>query len=256
MALNSNVVASGDDALYTQYNDIRKDIIQRAGEYAIAGGTTDVLTLAVDAQITAYITGQVIIFQASATNTGAVTINVNSIGAKAIKRKNGDALSAGDIVNGRIYFVIYNGINFYLYEFIADSQSALLVGGVASNADSLHTHTGLVLQTFIHTFTYSLSTASGTTVIAHGLGISPKLIKAEAYYGGLRSLGSSDGTSNKCIYFDSSNALNSSTRCIYLGDSSNRQEATITVDATNITVNWTKAGIPTGTSAILLTAWE
>ena len=53
--LDSAVVAGGDDALATQYNNLRKDVLQNAGDYENAGGTGDIITLSVDAQITAYL---------------------------------------------------------------------------------------------------------------------------------------------------------------------------------------------------------
>lgn len=53
-------------------------------------------------------------FKAGGTNTGAATLNVDSLGAVAIKRLNGDALSAGDIVSGGIYDVAFDGTNYVL----------------------------------------------------------------------------------------------------------------------------------------------
>lgn len=41
-------------------------------------------------------------------NTGASTLNINSIGAKSIKRADGSALQAGDIIAGSIIQLIYN----------------------------------------------------------------------------------------------------------------------------------------------------
>lgn len=53
-------------------------------------------------------------FKAGGTNTGAATLNVDSLGAVAVKRLNGDALSAGDIVSGGIYDVAFDGTNYVL----------------------------------------------------------------------------------------------------------------------------------------------
>ena len=45
----------------------------------------------------------IVLFKANFTNTGAVTLNLNSLGAKAIKKNDGaTALVANDIVSGQI----------------------------------------------------------------------------------------------------------------------------------------------------------
>ena len=61
-----------------------------------------------------YATGQTFRLIAAAANTGACTLNINSIGAKAIKRTDGSDLSAGDIALGGAFEVMYDGTNFQL----------------------------------------------------------------------------------------------------------------------------------------------
>jgi hypothetical protein len=64
--------------------------------------------------LTSYTTGQVFRFIAANTNTGAVTLNVNSVGAKAITKCGAVALGAGDIAVGQIAEVVYDGTQFQL----------------------------------------------------------------------------------------------------------------------------------------------
>jgi hypothetical protein len=64
--------------------------------------------------MTAYATGQVFRFIAAGANTGATTININSIGAIAIVKINGSALISGDIPSGAMVSVAYDGTNFQL----------------------------------------------------------------------------------------------------------------------------------------------
>ena len=78
------------------------------------GGTADVITLTTSPAVSAYATGQLFQFVAGGTNTGATTLNVSSLGAKAVKRDVSVALQAGDIVNGGIVLVEYDGTNFQL----------------------------------------------------------------------------------------------------------------------------------------------
>jgi hypothetical protein len=62
----------------------------------------------------AYATGQTFRFVASGANTGATTININSIGAKAITKNGTTALAAGDITSGFVVIVTYDGTQFQI----------------------------------------------------------------------------------------------------------------------------------------------
>jgi hypothetical protein len=55
-----------------------------------------------------------ICFRATGTNTGAATVAVDGLSAVAIKRPNGDALSAGDIVSGGFFDIAFDGTNYKL----------------------------------------------------------------------------------------------------------------------------------------------
>jgi hypothetical protein len=81
------------------------------------GGTGDVITLTPGTAATAYTTGDRYQFDAAATNTGATTVNVSGLGAKAItKRENGTntALESDDMVIGKSYVIAYDGTQFQL----------------------------------------------------------------------------------------------------------------------------------------------
>jgi hypothetical protein len=80
--------------------------------YATSAGT-NAITLALSPVITAYSTGQMFVFKAGGTNTGATTINVNGVGAKDIYH-GGAALTGGEIVSGQMHVIIYNGTQFDL----------------------------------------------------------------------------------------------------------------------------------------------
>jgi hypothetical protein len=75
---------------------------------------TDTLTGSLTPALAAYATGNKFSFIAVATNTGAATINLNSLGAKSITKQGSTALSAGDIVSGQIYIIEYDGTRFQL----------------------------------------------------------------------------------------------------------------------------------------------
>src|SRR5437879_687546 len=68
--------------------------------YAADTGAANAYVISVNAAIVAYVDGQQFSFKASAANTTASTININSIGAISIRRADDSALSANDIVAG------------------------------------------------------------------------------------------------------------------------------------------------------------
>jgi hypothetical protein len=78
----------------------------------IAG--TDTITGSLTPNLTAYAAGQTFRFIAANTNTGATTININSLGAKSITKYGTTALGAGDIVQNASYTIFYDGTQFQL----------------------------------------------------------------------------------------------------------------------------------------------
>jgi hypothetical protein len=73
-------------------------------------------------QVTSYVTGQMFWFVASGTNTGATTLNIDSLGAKNITRGTA-ALAAGDIISGAVALVVYDGTQFQLLSIIRSIQT-------------------------------------------------------------------------------------------------------------------------------------
>lgn len=65
---------------------------------SVAG--TDTITGSMSPALTAYSAGMIAVFNPANTNTGAVTLNINSLGALDVFRYGGDALLAGDLVAG------------------------------------------------------------------------------------------------------------------------------------------------------------
>lgn len=112
---------------------------------------------------------------------------------------------------------------------------------------------------------YNMATASGTQVIAHGLGRIPKIIRMRGSLGGANfaasSQGAYDGTTNSVSWVSSAGTnpglgggdTTNSIRMVENANVSNSQAGVISVDGTNITITWTKTGSPTGTAYI---QWE
>ena len=102
----------------------------------------DTITGTMSPTLGAYATGQMFYFIAAGDNTGAVTLNIDSLGAKAVTRDGSVALAASDIKSGEVVVVVYDGTRFQVVSQLNSSgdarfanvsiASALNVGGVST----------------------------------------------------------------------------------------------------------------------------
>ena len=95
------------------------------GDFYTDSGAADAYVLTVTGSKqspTGYVAGYRTRFIAGNSNTGASTVNAGALGVKDIKRQDGSALSAGDIISGQIIKLEYDGTNFVF--------QANLTGGV------------------------------------------------------------------------------------------------------------------------------
>jgi len=75
---------------------------------------TNTITGSLSPAIAAYAAGQMFWFVAAGANTGATTININSLGAKSITKNGTTALAANDIKSGQTVVIVYDGTQFQL----------------------------------------------------------------------------------------------------------------------------------------------
>lgn len=100
-------------------NDAAREVMAAVSRYRSdtdgvnTSAGTDVITLAASRTMTAYAQGDLYTFKAGGTNTGATTLNVDSLGAKDVQF-NGAACTGGEIVSGLMYTVVYDGTQFQL----------------------------------------------------------------------------------------------------------------------------------------------
>ena len=166
MSYVSSTVAGGDDALATQYNNLRKDSIENAGDYASSTGSANAYALSIDAVVSAYAEKQVFKFKANFANTGPATLNVNTIGALAMKHPNGNDVRAGDIISGQVVVVVHNGTDFTMISEPATPHT--LFGGDGSDG-ALNVTSGTTTidlggeQVVVKNYT-SINIESGATV--------------------------------------------------------------------------------------------
>lgn len=102
---------------------------------SVAG--TDTITASASPAVTAYAAGQTFRFVPANTNTGAVTININSTGAKAITRNGTTALAAGNLATSTVYQITYDGTQFQLTGiYSAATTTASGIVELATNAEA------------------------------------------------------------------------------------------------------------------------
>ena len=94
---------------------------------------TDTITGTLSPALTAYTAGQMFYFVAGGANTGAVTLNIDGLGARNMTRHGSIALVAGDILSGEVCVVVYDGTRFQLLN--PASYTNLNVTGVLALAD-------------------------------------------------------------------------------------------------------------------------
>lgn len=126
---HTNVAAASSRTDYARASQVMDGSLT----WPTVGGTGDAITLAHSPAQTAYTTGMVIRFKAGAANTGAVTVNADSLGAKSLKTAAKVALASGDLVLGQVYTAVYDGTDFLLRE-AATSEAFSITGLTAETA--------------------------------------------------------------------------------------------------------------------------
>lgn len=253
-AVNTSGSQSGTQTLYktTPVAVVSNDNRLPENAFAQSGSPGNDFEITLATAPTAYRTGQIFYFQSAVETSGPVTLNVNGLGAKAVVKFGDQPLATGDIRSTQLVGVMYDGTAFNMISPPSQATPALSSASYAQNSS-----------------TRDLSTSSGNQVIAHGLGVAPARVRIRSAFSGvIGSLAYSDGTFAGGVYSKVSYLFMAAVNVpvisvdtveivrIYdptdaTGNAS--QSATITVDATNITIAWTKHGSPTGIASFV---WE
>ncbi len=109
--------AAGDGVANGDLNRIEENVrmlSQSAGAFGTFTGSANVYSVTASPPLTSLSEGACVAVKINVTNTAGSTINVNGLGAKAIKRGNGLDVAAGQLKAGSIYTLRYNGVNFTL----------------------------------------------------------------------------------------------------------------------------------------------
>lgn len=272
----AGTAAGGTSArLFANPSTLAPHVQSGAWLYAAEDGTgsDDTYTAALTPALTAYTTGMTVLVKLTVANTGACTLDMNGLGAKDIKKYAAGAqtdLETGDIIANQFCMFYYDGTSMVLLNPTAAMPSVTnlnlvstnigtLTAGTSSNASALHKHSSSFKR-----LTYDMSTASGSSTIAHDLGVTPRIVKITSYSAiGAAvkswSIGSYDGTTTQSNTIDLSHTATetSSAYAVKVGrlDSANYQTATVAYDGTNVTLTWTKTGTPTGNAQLFVESY-
>ena len=114
---------------------------------------------------TAYVAGDLFNFVVPNTNTGAATLNIDTLGAKAITRTGAVALVAGDLIATQIAQVVYDGTRFQLLN--GNSFTNLGVSGNLAFSGTANRITGdFSNATVANRVSFKTSTIDNNTVVS------------------------------------------------------------------------------------------
>ena len=82
--------------------------------YAVDSGSANAMATTPTPAWSAYAAGQSLWIKAAANNTGTATLNISGLGAKTVKKPDGNALTGGEVKAGGIYLFTYDGTDFQL----------------------------------------------------------------------------------------------------------------------------------------------
>lgn len=150
-----------------------------------------------------------------------------------------------------------------LYELVANKSTTTTLGSsntLYPTQNAVKTYVDNNINTKNYVFT-KLSDNTTQNVIAHGLGRTPRMVRftmISSVGGKVVSVGTSDGSINTSIYVqaDSTGTGIDTSHCIHYESTGTvgTNQAQVTLDATNITISWSKTGTPV--SGDTQTLWE
>jgi hypothetical protein len=114
--------------------------------YAVASGT-NTYTATISPAPVAYNAGDTYLIKFTNANTSTATLNLNSLGVKALNRQSTSTLQSGDIVAGQILQVVYDGTYFNAYTVPENSfikTNSIVVQPASFNISGNSTTTGSI----------------------------------------------------------------------------------------------------------------
>ena len=157
---------------------LKNDYVRVPG-YAATSGSANNYTVTLNPAPTSYTDGMCVAVKINTTNTGASTLNVNGLGAKPIKKPNGNDVGAGNLKAGSIYTFRYNATtgNFILQGEGGDFN----VGDTITDTRLLPLSSGRGTEIWANTDVASGADvavdSAGNVYCAHDVGVGNKAIR-------------------------------------------------------------------------------
>lgn len=256
-------------------SDIAKNIQSATFISWVDAGGDDAYVITITPTLTVLATQMIINFTATTANTGACTLDAWFGGALAIKTLWGNDPANWDVIIG-LNRVQYNGTNWTLLRPTTASTAEPWLAEMSTDAEAI---TGTDETRYVNPkqlknswgkSCWQATQTNGSTAdltIAHGLGVTPRLIRMSASRmsgnnNALLIIGSATSTTNESsVYLNASNiwwAGNHATKILYGVNSTpvTSIEADVkTLDATNIVIQWTTMGNPASSTDLIIN-WE
>jgi len=174
----------GNPTARTQYASVA-GVQDGTYTYLTSVAGTNTITATAPLSMAAYATGQVLCFIPANTNTGAATININSIGAKNIYA-DGVSLKGGELPGGIPVLVVYDGTRFHVLSHgkpynvrhfgakgdgTTDDRAAIdaCISAAASNSgQQVYAPSGTYMLSSFSSGYYTVKPKSGVSVLGDG----------------------------------------------------------------------------------------
>lgn len=188
MAIKIWSVGEGVDA--ADINTNFEETIEGRASYAVATGSANAYVVDLPFDLGSFVAGQEFSFKANFTNTGPCTANPDALGAKSIRKNGSQYLDAGDIINGQIVTVRYDGTNLQMVSTPATSLRGFSfgfsrssgVGGDYAGSDCPCGYAGANSLAFC---SFNSGSGDGSTsavfCVASDVGLQPYLKQAVGY---------------------------------------------------------------------------
>jgi len=145
--------------------------VQSGSATYITVSGADTIVAAGTPALTAYAAGNAFNFVAAGANTGAVTLNIDGLGAKAVTKDGTTALVANDILSGQVVSVVYDGTRFQVVN--QNAFTAPLTAAKGGTGQSSYVIGDILYASGTTALSKLADVATGNVLISGGVGVAP-----------------------------------------------------------------------------------
>ncbi len=145
--------------------------VQSGSATYITVSGADTIVAAGTPALTAYAAGNAFNFVAAGANTGPVTLNIDSLGAKAVTKDGTTALVANDILSGQVVSVVYDGTRFQIVN--QNAFTAPLTAAKGGTGQSSYVIGDILYASGTTALSKLADVATGNVLISGGVGVAP-----------------------------------------------------------------------------------